>query len=132
MSQGDTGLFSVRRPRETLGGIQNYNSAIPQPASALKRSNSISGLKENLNAPHTTHHGRSQSSSRMSLAPNRPQQPLFQRTSSGTNMADLGRPMTVQRTSSSNVFGNVASAPRMSYAPAGIGLQWITEHAKEK
>ncbi|KAL8726703.1 MAG: hypothetical protein Q9166_006571 [cf. Caloplaca sp. 2 TL-2023] len=116
MSQGDTGLFSVRRPRETLGGI-NFNSAIPQPASALKRSNSISGLKENLNAPHTTHHGRSASSSRMSLAPSRPQQPSFQRSSSGTNLVDLGRPSTVQRTSSSNIFGNVASAPRMSYAP---------------
>ncbi|KAL8661801.1 MAG: hypothetical protein Q9202_005298 [Teloschistes flavicans] len=119
MSQGDTGLFSVRRPRETLGAI-NYNSGIPQPASALKRSNSISGLKENLNPPHTTHHGRSQSSSRMSLAPTRPQQPSFQRSSSGTYIADLGRPMTVQRTSSSNIFGNVASAPRMSYAPGTI------------
>ncbi|KAI4095448.1 MAG: hypothetical protein LQ339_007228 [Xanthoria mediterranea] len=119
MSQGDTGLFSVRRPRETLGGI-NFNSAIPQPASALKRSNSISGLKENLNAPHTTHHGRSASSSRMSLAPSRPQQPSFQRSSSGTNLTDLGRPSTVQRTSSSNFFGNAASAPRMSYAPGTI------------
>ncbi|KAL8914941.1 MAG: hypothetical protein Q9171_000568 [Xanthocarpia ochracea] len=119
MSQGDTGLFSVRRPRETLGGI-SYNSAIPQPASALKRSNSISGLKENLNAPHTTHHGRSVSSSRMSLAPSRPQQPSFQRSSSGTNLADLGRPSTVQRTSSSNIFANTASAPRMSYAPATV------------
>ncbi|KAL8880447.1 MAG: hypothetical protein Q9198_002144 [Flavoplaca austrocitrina] len=119
MSQGDTGLFSVRRPRETLGGI-NFNSAIPQPASALKRSNSISGLKENLNAPHTTQHGRSASSSRMSLAPSRPQQPSFQRSSSGTNLADLGRPSTVQRTSSSNMFGNAASAPRMSYAPSTV------------
>ncbi|KAL8919760.1 MAG: hypothetical protein Q9208_006626 [Pyrenodesmia sp. 3 TL-2023] len=119
MSQGDTGLFSVRRPRETLGGI-NYNSAIPQPASALKRSNSISGLKENLNAPHTTYHARSMSSSRMSLAPNRPQQPSFQRSSSGTNLADFARPSTVQRTSTSNVFGNVASAPRMSYAPGAM------------
>ncbi|KAL8841222.1 MAG: hypothetical protein Q9170_001011 [Blastenia crenularia] len=119
MSQGDTGLFSVRRPRETLGGI-NYNSAIPQPASALKRSNSISALKENLNAPHTTHHGRSISSSRMSLAPTRPQQPTFQRSSSGNNLADLGRPLTAQRTSSSNIFGNVASAPRMSYAPGAM------------
>ncbi|KAI4284051.1 MAG: hypothetical protein L6R35_005000 [Caloplaca aegaea] len=119
MSQGDTGLFSVRRPRETLGGI-SYNSAIPQPASALKRSNSISGLKENLNAPHTVHHARSVSSSRMSLAPNRPQQPLFQRSSSGTNLVDLGRPSTVQRSSSSNIFSNVASAPRMSYAPSAL------------
>ncbi|KAL8684526.1 MAG: hypothetical protein Q9218_008252, partial [Villophora microphyllina] len=49
-----------------------------------------------------------------------PQQPSFQRSSSGTNIADLGRPMTVQRTSSSNIFGNVASAPRMSYAPGAM------------
>ncbi|KAL8779213.1 MAG: hypothetical protein Q9213_007059 [Squamulea squamosa] len=119
MSQGDTGLFSVRRPRETLGGI-SLNSAIPQPASALKRSNSISGLKENLNAPHITHHGRSASSSRMSLAPSRPQQPSFQRSSSGTNLVDLGRPSTVQRTSSTNIFGNTASVPRMSYAPSTV------------
>lgn len=139
MSQ-DTGLFSVRRPREvcihelyvaaawlpccvallivlqTLGGL-NYNSAIPQPASAMKRSNSISSMKDTqMIAPHTTHHARSVSSSRMSLAPNRPQQPTFQRSSSGTNLADLGRPSTVQR-SSSNIFGNTASVSRMSYAP---------------
>ncbi|MCJ1276714.1 kinetochore-associated Ndc80 complex subunit ndc80 [Puttea exsequens] len=111
MSQ-DTGLFSVRRPRETLGGI-NYNSAIPQPASALKRSNSISSIKEQ-QAPHTAHHGRSMSSSRMSLAPSRPQQPNFQRSSSGTNLADIGRPSTVQRSSSSNLFSNGAPGSRMS------------------
>ncbi|KAL6718939.1 kinetochore-associated Ndc80 complex subunit ndc80 [Lecanora helva] len=116
MSQ-DTGLFSVRRPRETLGGI-NYNSAIPQPASALKRSSSISNIKEP-QAPHTSHHARSISSSRMSLAPNRPQQPNFTRSSSGTNLADLGRPSTVQR-SSSNLSSNGASAGRMSYAPSAM------------
>ncbi|KAI4166187.1 MAG: hypothetical protein LQ342_000073 [Letrouitia transgressa] len=122
MSQGDTGLFSVRRPRETLGGLNNYNSSIPQPASAIKRSNSISGLKDGaLNPQHTTHHARSASSSRMSLAPNRPpQQPSFQRSSSGTNLADMGRPSTIQRTSSSNLFANGASVPRISYAPGAI------------
>ena len=106
---------------QTLGAI-NYNSAIPQPASALKRSNSISNIKaeSHLNAPHTSQHGRSMSSSRMSLAPNRPQQPLFQRSSSGANMAEFGRPSTAQRTSSSNIFGNAASVPRMSYAPASM------------
>ncbi|CAF9941954.1 kinetochore-associated Ndc80 complex subunit ndc80 [Imshaugia aleurites] len=121
MSQ-DTGLFSVRRPRETLGGI-NYNSAIPQPASALKRSNSISNIKES-HAPHTSNHARSVSSSRMSLAPNRPQQPNFQRASSGNNFNTLGdaqtnRPSTVQRSSSSNIFAG-ASANRMSYAPGAM------------
>ena len=100
---------------QTLGGI-NYNSAIPQPASALKRSSSNSNIKEP-QVPYTSHHARSVSSSRMSLAPNRPQQPNFQRSSSGTNLPDLGRSATVQRTSSSNLFANAASASRMSYAP---------------
>ncbi|KAL9129547.1 MAG: hypothetical protein Q9217_002034 [Psora testacea] len=117
MSQ-DTGLFSVRRPRETLGGI-NYNSAIPQAASALKRSNSSSNIKEN-QAPHTTNHARSMSSSRISLAHGRPPQPSFQRSSSGTNFPDFGRPSTVQRSSSSNLFGMAASAGRMSYAPGAM------------
>ncbi|MCJ1399451.1 kinetochore-associated Ndc80 complex subunit ndc80 [Xylographa trunciseda] len=52
----------------------------------------------------------------MSFAPNRPPQPTFQRSSSGTNLADMGRPSTVQRSSSSNLFvANLSS--RMSYAP---------------
>ncbi|KAL9101410.1 MAG: hypothetical protein Q9163_003321 [Psora crenata] len=112
------GLFSVRRPRETLG-VASYNSAIPQPASALKRSNSISNIKEN-QASYTTNHARSMSSSRMSLAPGRPPQPSFQRSSSGTNFADFGRPATVQRSSSANTFGNGTSAGRMSYAPGAM------------
>ncbi|CZR61139.1 probable TID3 Outer kinetochore protein-part of Ndc80p complex [Phialocephala subalpina] len=109
MSQ-DTGLFSVRRPRETLGGI-NYNSNIPQPASAMKRSNSMSG---NGNAPFTASHVRSISSSRASLAPPRPSQPQFQRSSSGTNLAELGM-SSVKRTSFQNNSG------RKSYAPTGMG-----------
>lgn len=56
----------------------------------------------------------------MSLAPNRPQQPNFQRSSSGTNLADLGRPSTVQRNSSTNIFANGPSAHRMSYAPGAM------------
>ena len=56
----------------------------------------------------------------MSLAPNRPQQPNFQRSSSGTNFADLSRPSTVQRSSSSNLFATGASANRMSYAPGAM------------
>ncbi|MCJ1228478.1 kinetochore-associated Ndc80 complex subunit ndc80 [Toensbergia leucococca] len=117
MSQ-DTALFSVRRPRETLSSL-NYNSSLPQPSSALKRSSSISTLKDPPPPPTTNTHSRSVSSSRMSLAPNRPQQPTFQRSSSGTNLADLARPSTVQR-SSSNIFGNVASGSRMSYAPGSV------------
>ncbi|KAG7111735.1 kinetochore protein NDC80 like [Verticillium longisporum] len=82
MSQ-DTGLWSVRRPRETLGNL-NHNSALPQPASAMKRSNSSAG------APFSNSHVRSMSGSRQSLALSRPSQPKFQRSSSGANLADLG------------------------------------------
>ncbi|RDL42003.1 putative TID3 Outer kinetochore protein-part of Ndc80p complex [Venustampulla echinocandica] len=110
MSQ-DTGLFSVRRPRETLGGI-SYNSGIPQPASAMKRSNSMSG--SNHNAPFTVGHVRSISSSRASLAPPRPNQPQFQRSSSGTNLADLGL-SSVKRASFQHSSG------RKSYAPGNMG-----------
>ncbi|EEY22084.1 HEC/Ndc80p family protein [Verticillium alfalfae VaMs.102] len=82
MSQ-DTGLWSVRRPRETLGNL-NHNSALPQPASAMKRSNSSAGV------PFSNSHVRSVSGSRQSLALSRPSQPKFQRSSSGANLADLG------------------------------------------
>lgn len=71
---------------QTLGHI-NLNSNIPQPPSAVKRSNSAAG--------NTTGHARSMSGSRQSLAVSmsRPSQPLFQRSSSsgGTNLlADAG------------------------------------------
>ncbi|KAL3420783.1 hec ndc80p family protein [Phlyctema vagabunda] len=109
MSQ-DTGLFSVRRPRETLGGI-SYNTSIPQPASAMKRSNSISGANSlAFNASHV----RSISGGRASLAPPRPSQPMFQRSSSGTNLADIGM-SSVKRTSFQNNSG------RKSYAPGNMG-----------
>ncbi|SLM34503.1 hec ndc80p family protein [Lasallia pustulata] len=119
MSQ-DAGLFTVRRPRETLGGI-NYNTSIPQPASAVKRSSSVSNLKDP-QPLQSSQHARSISSSRMSLAPGRPQQPSFQRSSSGSNLVDLGRPATVQRNSSSHIFGSAipstSTARRtLSYAP---------------
>lgn len=130
MSQ-DTGIFSVRRPREvsnrivaitnpiftpmqTLGGI-NYNSSIPQPASAMKRSNSMSG---NQNVPFTVSHVRSISGSRASLAPPRPNQPLFQRSSSGTNLAEIGM-SSVKRSSFQNVNSN--SSSRKSFAPGQMG-----------
>ncbi|KAK1672923.1 HEC/Ndc80p family protein [Colletotrichum godetiae] len=87
MSQ-DTGLWS------TLGGI-NYNTGLPQPASAMKRSASGVGA----GAPYSNSHGRSMSGSRQSLALSRPSQPMFQRSSSGTNLADIGL-SSVKRTSS--------------------------------
>lgn len=97
---------------QTLGGLSHNNaSAIPLPSSARKRSSSISNLH---NAPHTTNHARSMSGSRMSLAPGRPNQPIFQRSSSGTNLADYA-PQTAQRTSTSNVWGS--NSGRKSYAP---------------
>ncbi|KAK5132191.1 hypothetical protein LTR08_009314 [Meristemomyces frigidus] len=109
MSQ-DTGLFSVRRPRETLGAVSHNVSAIPMPASAMKRSTS----QANAQAPHTTNHVRTTSGSRMSLAPNRPAQPVFHRSSSGGNLAELGF-STVQRPSTANFFNSTGG--RKSYAP---------------
>ncbi|KAI1848972.1 hypothetical protein JX266_005400 [Neoarthrinium moseri] len=132
MSQ-ETGLWSVRRPREvssitasvglraltparppspnpyldsTLGGINsNSNSNLPQPASAMKRSNSASGFGGN--------HVRSLSGSRQSLAMSRPSQPIFSRSSSGGNLADAGM-SSVKRASI-----NPHSALK-SYAPGGL------------
>ncbi|KAG6040262.1 kinetochore-associated Ndc80 complex subunit ndc80 [Claviceps citrina] len=102
MSQ-DTGLWSVRRPRETLGGI-GINTGIPPPGSTMKRTNS-------------SHNGhvRSVSGSRQSLAMSRPSQPMFQRTSSGTNLADLGL-TSVKRASShpKAAFNNVLQTPGMT------------------
>lgn len=77
----------------------------------MKRSNSISNFQ---NPPHTSNHARSLSGSRMSLAPGRPSQPMFQRSSSGNNLAEMGL-ATVQRHSSSNAFGSIGG--RKSYAP---------------
>ncbi|KAF2135409.1 uncharacterized protein K452DRAFT_303566 [Aplosporella prunicola CBS 121167] len=101
----EPGLFSVRRPRETLGGINSNVSAIPMPQSAMKRSTSNTNLN----------HGRSTSGGRMSLAPGlgRPAQPNFNRSSSGNNLADMGF-ASVHRQSNANMF---ASGGRKSYAP---------------
>ncbi|KAK1811206.1 kinetochore-associated Ndc80 complex subunit ndc80 [Friedmanniomyces endolithicus] len=105
MSQ-ESNLFSVRRPRETLGAVSHNASAIPMPASAMKRSTFQTNL-------HTTNHVRTTSASRMSLAPNRPAQPVFQRSSSGTNLAEMFS--TVQRPSTANFFNSTGG--RKSYAP---------------
>ncbi|PKS12866.1 hypothetical protein jhhlp_000206 [Lomentospora prolificans] len=109
MSQ-DTGLWSVRRPRETLGGI-NLNTNIPQPSSAMKRSNPISS------AQYSNGHGRSMSG-RQSLAMSRPNQPLFQRSSSGTNLADLGL---------SSVKRSSFQTSKPSFAAAGMSGRASTD-----
>ncbi|CAK7201106.1 kinetochore-associated Ndc80 complex subunit ndc80 [Sporothrix eucalyptigena] len=91
----DNGHWSVRRPRETLGGLTLNSTAIPQPPSALKRSNSSVGNNAGPVPFSTSGHMRSLSGSRHSLAPTRPSQPLFQRASSSgnnnqTTLADIG------------------------------------------
>ncbi|KAI9844770.1 MAG: kinetochore-associated Ndc80 complex subunit ndc80 [Sclerophora amabilis] len=121
----DTGLFSVRRPRETLGGL-HFNSGIPQPASALKRSNSISGV--NQSAPYTASHVRSTSGSRASLAPARPSQPVFQRSSSGHNLPELG--MSTMKRSSSQIFQS-ANGPK-SYGLAGTNQPTSQQSAQQR
>ncbi|KAF7544984.1 hypothetical protein G7046_g9663 [Stylonectria norvegica] len=110
MSQ-DTGLWSIRRPRETLGGI-SLNSAIPQPGSTMKRSNSNSG------ANFSGNHARSMSGSRQSLAMSRPSQPLFTRSSSGTNLADLGL---------SSVKRSSFQQPKAAFTPAATGARASTD-----
>ncbi|KAI1211355.1 HEC/Ndc80p family-domain-containing protein [Annulohypoxylon truncatum] len=112
MSQ-ETGLWSVRRPRETLGGI-NPNTAIPVPASAMKRSNSIGG---NGGGTFSSSHMRSMSGSRQSLLA-RPSQPMFSRSSSGANLADVGM-SSVKRSS----FQNVPGSTIKSYASGGVPMR---------
>ncbi|KAI0863898.1 HEC/Ndc80p family protein [Xylaria cubensis] len=98
----ETGLWSVRRPpRETLGGI-GHNTALPQPSSAMKRSNSTN---RNSIAAYSGSHVRSVSGSRHSLALGRPSQPVFSRSSSGANLADLGL-SSVKRASFQNNPGS--------------------------
>ncbi|KAL3453870.1 HEC/Ndc80p family-domain-containing protein [Aspergillus insuetus] len=110
MSQ-DTGLFSIKRPRETLGSVQNYSS-LPQPSSALKRTSSIGAFQ---NPPFTSQQSRSMS---LLNSVGRPQQPNFQRSSSGGFGIDPGL-SSVRRSVSSNVFHG-ASAGRPSFAPGSM------------
>ncbi|KAL2266243.1 hypothetical protein VTJ83DRAFT_5595 [Remersonia thermophila] len=110
MSQENNNVWSVRRPRETLGGF-NYNSGIPQPPSAIKRTSTIGvGIG-------SASHARTVSGPRQSLAPSRPSQPMFQRSqrsSVGPNLADIGL-SSVTRPS----IAGQGSAIRPSYhAPA--------------
>ncbi|CEL07942.1 Putative HEC/Ndc80p family protein [Aspergillus calidoustus] len=110
MSQ-DTGLFSIKRPRETLGSVQNYSS-LPQPSYALKRTSSIGAFQ---NPPFTSQQSRSMS---LLNSVGRPQQPNFQRSSSGGFGVDPGL-SSVRRSVSSNVFHG-ASAGRPSFAPGSM------------
>ncbi|ETI25361.1 hypothetical protein G647_02133 [Cladophialophora carrionii CBS 160.54] len=98
------GLFSVRRPRETLGNITNL-SAIPQPASTVKRASSSAEF-------HTAQHVRSTS---INHSIQRPAQPVFHRSSSGGNLADMGM-STARRSTSVNIFANQHTG-RQSLAP---------------
>ncbi|KAF2661235.1 HEC/Ndc80p family protein-like protein [Lophiostoma macrostomum CBS 122681] len=114
----EPGLFSVRRPRETLGAVNNNITGIPMPSSAMKRASSVSNMQQAAN--QFTNHTRSQSGGRMSLAAGRPAQPIFQRSSSGNNLAEMGF-QSVQRNSTSNVFGaSSAGGARKSFAPGAI------------
>jgi kinetochore protein NDC80 len=97
--------------------MNNNISAIPMPQSAMKRSNSTNIMQQSQQFP--PNHARSQSGSRMSLAPGRPSQPLFQRSSSGTNLAEGFQ--SVHRNSTSNVFG--AGSGRKSFAPGASIFQ---------
>ncbi|KAJ4324724.1 kinetochore-associated Ndc80 complex subunit ndc80 [Neodidymelliopsis sp. IMI 364377] len=115
----DQGMFSVQRPRQTLGPMNNnVSSAIPMPSSAMKRSSSVHQMQQGSQFGGNNH-ARSQSGGRMSLAPGRPSQPLFARSSSGTNLAE-GFP-SVQRNSMGNFGG--ASSGRKSFAPGASLFQ---------
>ncbi|KAH6618087.1 HEC/Ndc80p family-domain-containing protein [Chaetomium sp. MPI-SDFR-AT-0129] len=105
MSRDDNNHWSVRRPRETLGGL-NFNTGIPQPPSAMKRTSTIGSAS----------HGRSMSGSRHSLAVSRPNQPMFQRSSSGTNLADIGL-SSVKRASVAGYNPNATATMKSYHTP---------------
>ena len=109
--------------KQTLGSVNHNISAIPMPASAMKRSSSIANFAQ---PPHTGAHARSTSASRMSIM-GRPSQPVFQRSSSGTDLASMGA-STAQRPSASSTFG---STGRKSYAPTGSATPGAAVHMGE-
>lgn len=74
------------------------------------------------NAPFTASHVRSISGSRASLAPPRPNQPQFQRSSSGTNLAEMGL-SSVKRSSSQNNSGRKSFAPGATGRASGEGSE---------
>jgi kinetochore protein NDC80 len=81
------------------------------PASAMKRSTSQNHYGQ---APQTAQQMRSTSGSRMSLAPGRPSQPNFHRSSSAGNLAEMGF-STVKRHSTANFM--TSTGGRKSFAP---------------
>lgn len=109
MEKHTTNIWLVK---QTLGGLSSNFTGIPMPASAMKRSNSNSNMQQSTGFQH----GRSTSGSRMSLAPGRPSQPIFQRSSSGNNLGDLGF-ASVQRHSS---IGFGSAGGRKSFAPGAL------------
>jgi kinetochore protein NDC80 len=93
--------------------VTNNLSAIPMPSSAMKRTSSVNGMQQ-ASSQFPPNHARSQSGSRMSLAPGRPNQPIFQ-----TNLAEGFQ--SVHRNSTSAAFG--ASSARKSFAPGASIFQ---------
>lgn len=94
---------------QTLGGI-NTNSGIPAPGSTVKRS------QQSANSNMVGNHARSVSGSRQSLALPRPSQPLFHRSSSGTNLADVGL-SSIKRSSFQHSKGSAYTT--ITNTPAG-------------
>lgn len=82
----------------------------------MKRSNSTQG------APFTGSHVRSMSGSRHSLALSRPSQPLFQRSSSGTNLADMGLSSVKRASFQQNNTGSLKT-----YAPSAVPGRMSTD-----
>ncbi|OJD40448.1 hec ndc80p family protein [Diplodia corticola] len=118
----EQGLFSVRRPRETLGGLNTNLTGIPVPASAMKRSNSNSNMA-----------GRGMGG-RMSLAPGmgmgRPAQPNFHRSSSGNNLADMASSTSSAKRQS--MAPNMFSSSRKSFAPGVMSTPAAAPAALDK
>ncbi|KAF2672620.1 hypothetical protein BT63DRAFT_132348 [Microthyrium microscopicum] len=113
--------MSVRRPRETLGGLNANTSAIPMPTSAMKRSTSTSNLHSSSMGAAPTH-VRSHSGSRMSMAgPSRPPQPNFARASTA-GFGDMAPPMSAQRPS------NLMHSARKSLMPMATPARGMGMH----
>ncbi|KAI5301892.1 kinetochore-associated Ndc80 complex subunit ndc80, partial [Ascosphaera pollenicola] len=118
----DQGMFSARRPRETLANVQNL-TGIPQPASAIKRTSSVAQFQ---NPSFSSQNARA--SIRQSMS--RPPQPSFGRMSISANANNLGVGAGVDGGLSSvrrSVAGNMlhggaghAAAPRHSMAPPPV------------
>ncbi|KAI5288808.1 kinetochore-associated Ndc80 complex subunit ndc80 [Ascosphaera aggregata] len=108
----DQGMFSARRPRETLASVHNLTS-IPQPASAVKRTSSVAQFQ---NPSFSSHNPRA--SIRQSMS--RPPQPSFGRMSMSANNPSVdGGLSSVRRSVAGNALHG-GHAPRQSMAPPPI------------